>query len=350
MQYWFERLRDCALAADSAARVWDTPHGRLLVTRRAARVLACQMPGIDDNLFFHQPDLERDDRADALFAGGGGLGGDRLWIAPEIGFIFFDLPKARKDPVSHAKLPAAMDPAQWQVAADGPGHLRLETAMNLRDDRTDKSLTLHVARQFDLIDAPADLPRKLASLSFSIRNDLSIVNGDQGVVAGAWDLLQLPPTGWLVCPTVSPVKKPRSYYNPFGPKHVKCDKSAVRFLIDGKRRIKMGIAPAQTTGRMGYYRKAGKLSTLIVRWFAPLPGTPYVDLPRSSNAFFGGDALQAYNDDGGGFGEMEYHDPAVVVGNTPASRSGACVTHVLAGPDAQIRAAADLLLGVGLPR
>ncbi|NJL31318.1 MAG: hypothetical protein HC898_06630 [Phycisphaerales bacterium] len=39
---------------------------------------------------------------------------------------------------------------------------------------------------------------------------------------------------------------------------------------------------------------------------------------------FRGDCVQAYNDDGtfGGFGEMEYHDPAIVAGRQPPAGWG----------------------------
>ena len=56
---------------------------------------------------------------------------------------------------------------------------------------------------------------------------------------------------------------------------------------------------------------------------------------------------QAYNDDGnaGGFGEMEYHDPGVIVANGPASRHVTCVTHALVGPDTDIQTFGRQLLG-----
>ncbi|NJO56652.1 MAG: hypothetical protein HC834_10335 [Rhodospirillales bacterium] len=166
----------------------------------------------------------------------------------------------------------------------------------------------------------------------------------------------------------------RSYYDPFGTRHVSVGERCVRFLIDGRRRIKMGLRPEHTTGRMGYYRALGDgRATLIVRVFASLPGEPYCDLPRddprhralqlgeSSGPVLGGDALQAYNDDGDAFapkagqasvdakdvtfGEMEYHDPCVISGRAPGERGGTCVTHVVVGADASVRAWGASLLG-----
>ena len=50
------------------------------------------------------------------------------------------------------------------------------------------------------------------------------------------------------------------------------------FLIDGKHRIKMGLCPEHTTGRMAYRREVGAVTTLIVRCFGPAPGLDYVDI------------------------------------------------------------------------
>ena len=90
---------------------------------------------------------------------------------------------------------------------------------------------------------------------------------------------------------------------------------------------------------------------MIVRQFLPCPGQEYVDLPVDdilAGGRTGGDALQAYNhnDASQAFGEMEYHDPAVLAGNPPFTRGGRSVTHVLAGPDALIVSYGRKLLGV----
>ncbi|MEX0776146.1 MAG: DUF6786 family protein [Phycisphaeraceae bacterium] len=358
MPTWLSNLQQSFKSHNFDHRVWDAGAGKLLVTVDGARIIGCAMPSVEGNLFWHPPELERGE-LDSV------AGGDRLWVAPEAGFIFTDIKKARRDPVNHAKVPDCMDPGDWRIVEDGPGHLRLTTEMAMTDHRTGKKVNLRIARQFDVIDRPpAPLPKRIKCLSFTIRNELTMLDCDHGTIANVWDLLQLPATGWLICPTLGRVDKPHSYYESFGPKHVKSDSSAVRFLIDGKRRIKMGLTPMQTTGRMGYYRVpdawprtdqrrrgAGKHSTLIFRMFMPIPGQPYADVPLKSDAMIGEDCLQSYNDDGtyasgSGFGEMEHHDPALVAGQEPTSRVGVSVTHVLAGHDADIRAAGKMLLGV----
>ncbi len=311
--------------------------GSLDIAVRGARVLSCRVDGHDDNLFY-------DD--------GNGSGGDRLWIAPEVAYYWPSLDDARRDPVGTAATPPQVDPGDWSVLDTPPAGVTLRNAATLTDGRDGKSISLDMVRTVDSLDRPHGLPDTLRCVSFGITNGLLVTGGDEGAVAAAWDILQVPPTGTLICPVTRRVE-PRSYYDPFGGRHVVCDDTAVRFLIDAKRRIKMGLRPEHTTGRMGYYRPPAPgsdgRSSLIVRVFPVYPGERYVDIPRDHpiDQRTGGDALQAYNDDltFGPFGEMEFVAPAVAVGGT-TYRSTLSVTQALVGPDDAIHEAGRALLGV----
>ena len=308
--------------------------GQLVVAQRGARLLSATLPAVEGNLFFENEQ---------------GSGGDRLWIAPEVAYFWPSLEQARQDPIKWARTLPQMDPGDYVWDAVSSTRLCLKTTMSLADARDGKRIDLDVTRSMAVVNPPADLPQDVASMSFSTTHTLIAVGGDAGAVAGAWSLLQVPPAGTLICPTTMRVA-PRSYYDSFGDQHVSCDAQAVRFLIDANRRIKMGLRPKHTTGRMGYYRQVQPgFATLIVRVFSVYPDEPYIDIPRDYpiDQRHSGDALQAYNDDltFGLFGEMEHHDPAVVVGGCQ-QRTGHSVTHLLAGPDPAIRAAGQALLGV----
>ncbi len=221
--------------------------------------------------------------------------------------------------------------------------------MELTDARNGASLSFDVERTFAVAPRPALAAEGLTHVGFTITNDLSLRHGDAGAVAGAWNLLQVPPSGTIFCPTTRRAE-PTCYFNPFGDRHVVIDDRCVRFLVDGKHRIKMGIAADTTTGRMAYYRRVDGIATLIVRIFGVAPGEPYADVPMSFEPTrrFYHDALQTYNDNGtyGGFGEMECHDPAIIVDQTVPRRVGTCLTHAVAGPDDAVRAFGAALLGV----
>jgi len=395
--------------------------GRLLITEHGARVLACELPGVDHNLFF-DTSVIKDMKV---------TGGDRLWIAPEVAFFWPTLDDARRDPKGTAQVPEAIDAGSWEIAEEAkelppqdmfekfgrvfawaletkrkhelkPGQVVpsrekfdpwedawgvfLTNDPQLTDTRNGNPIQVNASRYIMFPEA-TNFDESVTSFSYLIDHFLSVFDGSRGRhkigrCAGAWDILQVPIGGTLICPTTinvaesdrytagdqshcsTPDAGPRSYYEPFGDRHVVVEDDCVRFLIDGKRRVKMGVLPEHTTGRMGYYREVGGgQSSLIFRGFAALPGEPYCDLPRNHPAhdavvkgedhpeMFRGDALQAYNDDGDAFkgtsfGEMEYHDPCVIAGRGPTSRTGSCVTHVMAGPDDAIKRVGRELLGV----
>ena len=353
MADWFTDLSE--LLGDIAATTYTLTvgDGRLLVVPQGARLLACDLPSADGdagNLFWHSrvlhdPAMTRK----CLDAAGGGLGGDRLWIAPEVAHMWTDLQRARRDPFGTYIVPSAMDPADYRVVDQSDTHVALATQIKLIDHRVDKPITLAVDRRFDVIDAPTGLPAGLKVASFAIRNDLNVVDGNEGAVAGSWDLLQVPPGGTMIYPTTSLVENPRCYFDPFDDQHVCSTERCVRINIDGKKQFKLGLPPAKVTGRAGYYRRRGRDTALIVRILTVLPGEPYVDLPRDTDERFGGDAIQVYNDDSGdSFGELEYHDAAIVVGRTSPRRISTSVTHVLAGPDDAVKLAGQMLLGVAI--
>ncbi|MEM0915649.1 MAG: DUF6786 family protein [Planctomycetota bacterium] len=362
--------------------------GRLLITEHGARVLACELPGVDHNLFFHT------DRTGEGGAKGKVTGGDRLWIAPETAYFWPTLEDARLDPKGTAETPEAIDPAAYEVVdvEERLGVILAASRTRLHDKRDGVSIEFERTRYRRLASfsqLPFEIEDELVGFGWQAGNSVSVnISEDAstphpvGKVVGAWDILQVPVGGTLICPTTinlaesdrytageqshckTPNAGPRSYYEPFGDRHVAVEDDCVRFLIDGQRRTKMGVLPEHTRGRMGYYRElGGGHSSLIFRAFASLPGEPYCDLPVNHPAhdavaagkdhpeMFRGDALQAYNDDGDSFpgtsfGEMEYHDPCVIAGRGPASRTGSCVTHVMAGPDAAVRRVGRELLGV----
>lgn len=358
---WFDDLHERVEREDQRPHVLKSGDGRLLVTERGARVLACELPGVNENLFFHT-DKTGDGKV---------TGGDRLWIAPEVAYFWPSLEDARCDPKGTAYTPATIDPGDYRLHSRSPhGGLTVRTDMKLEDNLRRSELRLIVHRSFGSRDPLPGLPDVVRRLSFRIENVLegSGSNNTMGF-AGAWDIFQVSPTGTLICPTTGKVE-PRSYYDPFGEHHVVCDDRSVRFLIDGQRRIKMGIRFEETTGCMGYYRRlGGGMSSLIVRTFNLNEIDPYCDLPRDHPAHDAavrgelhpemtrGDCLQAYNDDGDAFpgtsfGEMEYHDASLFFDSSAEARqlssSNDCTTHVLAGPDEVIRHIAPELLGVGI--
>lgn len=355
MPDWMERIRSAVGNGGHDTMTWSAGDGALLVMPFAARILGCRVDGVEGNLFWHCPDAEDQARTTELLKAPAAMGGDRLWIAPEIAHHWPSLEAARGNKWMQAYcVPAIVDPGDYQIIESDDGHLRAEADMALHDHRVSKSISFRVERQFTVEPEPLPgIPTALKVVSFTIRNRLTATGGDEGAVAGAWDILQLPARGGggtIICPTLHPIDAPHCYFEPFGD-HVKTGPGVVSVRIDAQRQFKLGLPPQSCLGRMGYYRRgADGQCTLIVRIFGIVPGAPYVDTMRScpDDQRTGGDCLQVYNDDGayGEFGEMEYHDPGIVVGQHPTSREGTSITHVLAGPQSEVEEAAQWLLGV----
>ncbi|MEM8782966.1 MAG: DUF6786 family protein [Planctomycetota bacterium] len=368
---WFDALEIQADAQGQQPHVLRLGDARLLVTEHGARMLACELPDVDHNLFFASDFSNKDGTRGTL------TGGDRVWISPEIGYFWPTLDDALRDPKGTADTPAEIDPAAWHDMQPGDeDRVELACGMSLTDMRGGASGKLLLQREIIAErSGTAELPG-LAAASFVVTNTVELQeDADGGYCAGTWDILQVPAGGTLICPTTRPLdltEDVRSYYDPFGDRHVSVDDARVRFRIDGRRRVKLGLRPEHTTGRMAYYRPLSHgddaRASLILRVFAPMPGEPYCDVPitdprnaqllagQARGPLLGGDCLQAYNDDGdafgGGpdvtFGEMEYHDPCVIGGEGPSKRTGTCVTHVVAGPDATVRAWGEQTLGCAI--
>ncbi|WP_428389701.1 DUF6786 family protein [Mucisphaera sp.] len=343
---WFDRLCEGVEARGWSPVVMTTEGGRLLAVRENARLLGVEVAGAGDNGVWHDPAFE-DPKGSGPISGGGG---DRLWIAPEVAYYWPSLELARKDAGKYAILPADVDPGRYaEVSSDAKG-VAYGTTATLKDHRVGVTIAFEVLRTFRLCEPLAGLGEGVTCLSYAMENRLTLGSGDFGAVAGAWSICQVPTGGVLHCPTVrEALAEVTSYYEPFG-ERVTVDGDGVRFRVDGLAKIKMGIAASATSGRMGYYRETEAGALLMLRAFPSLPGEPYVDVPISaeSKQRYGRDVLQAYNHDGGPetFGEMEYHDPALVVGRGPEVRSGVSVTHAVFGEAAKVRAVGEAFLGM----
>ncbi|MEM6391704.1 MAG: DUF6786 family protein [Planctomycetota bacterium] len=336
------------LAAEHDDLFWlSAGDGRLLATRHAARLMASDDGHADtwSNPFFVAEDGDT----------GQLTGGDRLWIAPEVGYFWPNLQQAREDPKKWAKTPPVMDPAHWTITNQSDNALALSTEMDLTDARDGKRIRLTADRSFQGLDRSADLDPGLRCVSFAITNTLTLIDGDAGAVAGAWDILMVPaePTpGTLIIPTTREIELANinSYYDPFGDEHVVIDGQSVRFRCDGQRRVKMGLPADLTAGTMAHYRPTTDGQAILIhRTFPTHHEETYCDIPRSfpDDQRLGGDCFQAYNDEGDSFGpaiggsptfsEMEYHDPCLAVGTDKTTQTGTCTTHILTGPEALIR-------------
>jgi hypothetical protein len=278
------------------------------------------------------------------------VGGDRIWIAPEVQYNVTD----RNDFWNTYDLPAQVDPGRYQVAEPKPGQVKLSQEMELQTHNVasgKKRLSLErvirpAANPLRRLDSFEDLSPDVVYAGYE--QVITIAEEQQdGIASEVWSLIQLNPGGELLIPSTPGVEY-SDYYAPIDDTLQTIYPNHIRLQITGDRQYKVGYKAAQVFGRLGYYHtlEDGR-AYLIARNFFNNPSVPYVEEPAHVPGRQG-HSIHVYNDDGalGGFGELE------VNGQTIGGESGnSTVTdHLLfwlfVGSPEQVKQIALHLLGV----
>ena len=211
------------------------------------------------------------------------------------------------------EVPEAVDPGNWTVTKTERNYCRISQQVSLSNHHIDSHINLTLVRSFTLLE-PVLKPFFTKHIAWQTDNELLIHDGTPGQRIGLWSLLQVPGGGTLSVRGPGDVPF-RDYFSPIPDKLWRKCGDVLHVDITGTQQYKIGIAPNAITGTMAYARKVAGGYLIIYRKFFPQPWRPYVDVPMN-DLKGNGDAMQIYNDDGsfGGFGEMEYHSPAIQAG------------------------------------
>lgn len=323
--------------------------GCVAVTPAAGRIVALAFEPNGENLLWTNPRLD-----DATLVRTtpeklvGGLGGDRLWFAPEIAYHWTGIPNWRT--FENYKTPAAADPGAY---AFGTGEDRddteivLHAAGDLQASGGGEPVGYRVSRSIRLARAPAASAPWLAgvrSVGITTRHHLELAAATRRGRLGLWHLMQVPVGSVLVVPleaaAPAAAATPLSYALPGG-WEVMPDQ--VRWRYGGTAGAKFGLGAAALTGRAAVFRRLGDGQWLmIVREFPVDRKAAYCDHPhgivRDDQAF------QAW--DGYGFGELEFHSPSVDAEQGPRIRVEEDTIWAFAAHAPAIAALAGELLGV----
>lgn len=309
----------------------------------------------------------------AAMAGAGDwcIGGDRLWLAPEVRFNIPD--RFRWDSGGAYVLPREIDPGAYRLQEGAGGGVRLEQEIELPlYNPAAGPVRLALKREFRAAADPLERYGPYAALRESVHytgygEEASIRllpegdGGARGEEGGAgsplpavevWNLLQVKPGGVAVVPTTGAVEY-QDYYQPADGRHLRVRSRNVLLRLTGDRKYKIGLRSAGLWGRIGWYREvpgeAGRPSAqLLVRQFFNNPSSPYIDEPSGRPGAWG-DSVQFYNDDGGlgGFAEIEVHGRSVGGrSGRRASMDGLQLWLYTGGPE-EIARVAGWLLGTG---
>lgn len=209
------------------------------------------------------------------------------------------------------------------------------------------SVAFHVERSIRVAEPPLSREHRLLAgieyLGIKSSHMLEIAERTRRGVIDLWHLLQMPPRTVLVVPikkATTPLAKPLSYGLPGGwvekPDHI-------MWRYGGAARAKFGLSTIALTGRSAVFRQlADGRWCMIAREFPVDRASAYCDHPHRSPRT--DQAFQAW--DGFGFGEMEFHSPALDAEHGPRIIRESDRLWAFAGTKQSIAALAEQLLEV----
>ena len=281
------------------------------------------------------------------------IGGDRVWIAPEIQFNIRDRSHYRES----LDTPKAIDPGNYAMTRKGE-QICLEQSLDLESFNTVTG-SIHVDFRRTILKAAnplrmlPDFPELMSGLSFCGYEQILDLTGSskEDIFAESWDLLQVRTRGILFIPMYTP-RRGTDHYAPAGD-HEYPVEHGICLKLTGDSQYKIAYKSALLTGRFGYMKESDTLQTyLIIINYPNNPSAMYSEEPPQPElAGDTGYSIHIYNDDGmsGGFAEMECN--MQTIGNpTGISRSvDRLSTWIFSGPKKQLKKVSVMLLGYDFP-
>ncbi len=281
------------------------------------------------------------------------IGGDRVWIAPEIQFNIQDRSHYRES----LDTPKTIDPGCFSMTrVRDTVHLSQE--LDLASYNTVNG-TMHIHFRRSIQKAPnplrklPDYEKLMHSLSYCGYEQILDLSGssEQDIFAESWDLLQVRTKGTLYIPMYTPLRG-TDHYAPAG-EHEILAEHGILLRLTGDSQYKIAYKSAVLTGRFGYLMDSdSENSVLIIQNYPNNPSAMYSEEPPHPD--YAGDtgySIHIYNDDGksGGFAEMECN--MQTIGKpTGISRSiDRLSTWIFSGSKNQLRTVSSLLLGYSFP-
>ena len=320
--------------------------GVAAVTLAAGRVVALAFSKDEPNLFWTHPDLGDTGRVKAnptqLV---GGIGGDRLWFAPELRYHWVGKPDWQG--LGNYKVPADTDPGHYRFVDSEPGVVALEAKGRLPVQGSDQSLAFFVQRKIRMAQPPLSLDdplmRGVRYVGIEAVHELAIQAETRSGEIDLWHVLQIPVGSILIVPLRPGHRtQPLSYGLPGA---WRTTPDSVIWRIEGNTNAKMGIAAEALTGRAAILRRLSSREwCLMVRQFPVDASARYGDYPAGIPC--DDQVLQAW--DGLGFGEMEFHSPVLDAERGPRDLRETDQLWAFGGSAQAILALAETLLQVDI--
>lgn len=310
-----ELTKTLQLAGRDPVIVGNAGKGHIVVLPYGGRVLGLFAPGDDQNFLWVNPALGGSGRARSFYQSKEwhNSGGDRTWLGPEIDFFLPDYPDT-----SRYWQQRELDPGEYHLVETGSG-VRLVNKAKLMLYRSKVSVKVEIAKSITPISNPLrhdcmfDQGIGHSYAGYSLRTELTLVEGDESVDIGIWNLLQLPHGGTAFAPIVgnSPA---RVLLGNVSSRDLRVENGLVRFAMRAEGLVKIALRAVSSTGRIGYVYLHGGTHTasLVIRNFSVNPSAEYVDVPWNNEKEMGySTQICNVNNEMGAFSELEYHVPAI---------------------------------------
>lgn len=323
----------------------------LCITRRGGRILGLFPTPETENLLWTNTHVLADPKTLTAFANDGdwNLGGERVWIAPEIQYNIHD----RSNFWETHHLPQAIDPGSYTLEVNGDT-VTLEQEMMLEAYNIGTG-----TKQLRVKRVIAPIPDPLRRFSVSIPDDVTYCGyrqastltelNDRPLYSESWNLVQVNPGGSLYILTTGRIDI-AEYFGDVPDDAKKVQNGHINIRITGDRQYKVGYKAAGILGRLAYCNtlSSGR-AYLLIRQFDNDPSATYSEEPPDmpgSNGY----SVHVYNDDGefGGFGEIECNGRAIGGDTGRTSSTDVCRMWVYVGSPQSLQVIADALLGIAL--
>lgn len=323
----------------------------VLCTQRGGRILGPFDPDTGESVWWMNSALkDKEDFRAFLKSDDWNIGGDRLWVEPEMPLFVPD----RTDFFNSYLVQPQIDPGNYtlkRTAAD-VSMTQQVTAKTFQVDCSQKRFT--VTRDIRQAADPLRSHPNGRALSQGVmhcglrqRVALTVIDQDTNVYLEPWILTQVNPKGRLLVPCIGAADFV-DYYEPIPASMYRKCGTVLDVDVTGNHRFKLGFRAVQTMGRSGYFgRLSNGQSYLFVRFYGNNPSNTYCGDPFDRPDLYGC-SLYLYNDSGnlGGFAEYE-NAGTTISGDTGLRTASDDVTyHLYFGELNAVQAISRKLLGV----
>lgn len=279
------------------------------------------------------------------------VGGERIWIGPEIRYMIPD----RSEYWASYTMPAAIDPGVHSLEVDS-GVVRMASEARLESflaplGSARFTVGVDVARSAHPLRETPGFATRFERVSYAgYTTTVSLVqDGEIAIPSESWILNQVRGGGTALI-SATPVAEVTDYYEPVGDQ-LAAVSGGLAVQLSGARRFKIGVKSAHVFGRLGHVSVGSDgLITLMVRSFPNDPSNEYTEEPDFAPGVRG-DSTHLYNDDGGlgGFSELESRGGTVGLTAGKTASVDRFSTWLFTGSHHDLDQIAWEMLGIHLP-